>query len=265
MFARRVHALPESLVATRREVAVGHDFVDRRGFEKTVFPVEVAREEGAIDDHESAIDEAAGPGRFFLKSRYQIAIEFQFAEAPLRMDGGNRQQLAGSAVKIEQRGDIDVRHAVAVGQKEFAVFGGEIARGAPHPAAGHGFDAGVGQRHLPVGFEGFAVIDDAALLAQLHGDVGRAGVKIEEIVDELLALVAEAENEAGDAECGVSAHDVPDDRLFADRHHRFREQLGHFPQPGPLPAAENHRRGHRPFFIGHGRILSCNAYSFRFG
>ena len=95
MFPRRIHALPEPLVTAGGHLAVAHGFAHRRGLEITVFRiVEITRQELPVDDHEAAVDVAAGPQRFFGKAGHAVAVELHFAESPLGVDGGDRQQPA---------------------------------------------------------------------------------------------------------------------------------------------------------------------------
>ena len=52
------------------------------------------------------------------------------------------------------------------------------------------------------------------------------------------------------AERGIAFHDMPQDRLIPDRHHRFRQHFGHIAQTRPLAAAEDHDRNIRQFRLG---------------
>jgi len=65
-----------------------------------------------------------------------------------------------------------------------------------------------------------------------------------EVIHKTIALVAQTKDETLDAEGGVATHDVPDDGLFADRHHRFGKQFSHVAQTRAFAAAQDHERGH---------------------
>ncbi len=64
--------------------------------------------------------------------------------------------------------------------------------------------------------------------ATAEGERGVAGVPkvVAEVILDHIALVAEAEDELPMAVMSVGLHDVPEDRAVADRHHRFRAELG---------------------------------------
>src|SRR5262249_14484574 len=62
---------------------------------------------------------------------------------------------------------------------------------------------------------------------------------VEEVVLDDLALVAQGDDELGEAVRRVSFHDVPEDRLAADLDHRFRFDRGRFGQPGAEAAGQD--------------------------
>ena len=115
----------------------------------------------------------------------------------------------------------------------------------------HVFVYGAKFRIMKSGLAGVAVKDELGLVAEGDRGVGGAQMVVHEVVDEGLALVAETQDEAPDAERGVGFHDVPDDRLFADGHHGLGKHLGHIPEPGPLAPAEDHHRRHLCRFAFH--------------
>ena len=115
------------------------------------------------------------------------------------MYGRDGDEFAARAVRGQERADVDVRDAVAVGQEKGVVVVPQVPRRARYAAAGHGVDADVGQRDLPVGLDRAVVVGDGPVLAEPDRDVGRVGVEVQEVVDETVALVAQAEDEAPDA------------------------------------------------------------------
>ena len=64
---------------------------------------------------------------------------------------------------------------------------------------------------------------DALAAVREHEVVRERLVVGEEVLLDRLGLVAQAEHEIGDPEARVVVHDVPEDRLVADRDHRLRD------------------------------------------
>ena len=91
----------------------------------------------------------------------------------------------------------------------------------------HGSAGGAVQDHLAGG--------------ELEGHVAGAQEVVVEIVLDDVAHIAEADDEIGDAVGGVDLHDVPEDRLAADLHHRLRPERRLLHQPRAEPAGENDR------------------------
>src|SRR5205085_4975778 len=56
-----------------------------------------------------------------------------------------------------------------------------------------------------------------------------------------VALIAQTDNEIGDSVRGIDLHDMPQDRISADLHHRLRAQMGFLRDPRAAPAREDDR------------------------
>ena len=61
---------------------------------------------------------------------------------------------------------------------------------------------------------------------ELDGAVGVVQVEIAEVILHHLRLETEAQHEAAEPVLRVNLHDVPENRMFADGHHRFGAELG---------------------------------------
>ena len=87
------------------------------------------------------------------------------------------------------------------------------------PATGHGADPGIYEPHAPW-FHGMAM-DDRGVVCDIERDVGTMQMIIREIFFDDVALIAKADNELVDAVGRKAAHDMPQNGLTADLHHRF--------------------------------------------
>ena len=59
---------------------------------------------------------------------------------------------------IEQSANIDIGHAVAVGEEKVAVVGAQILGGSGDASSGSGIESGIGEGYLPTGFGECAVL-----------------------------------------------------------------------------------------------------------
>ena len=64
----------------------------------------------------------------------------------------------------------------------------------------------------------------------MDSEVIHQSLIVEEIVADDIALIAKANNEVADIEVRIVLHDVPEDRLATDGHHRLGAVLGLFTQ-----------------------------------
>src|SRR5690606_2222993 len=124
----------------------------------------------------------------------------------------------------------------APGDHERAVT--QVGLEALDAAAGRRVHAGVHQVDPPVG-AGVAVHGRDRPGPHVDGDVGGQRRVVDEPALDVLALVAEGDDEVLEAEVLVVAHDVPQDRLAADLDHRLRLLDRPLGEPGPEPAGED--------------------------
>ena len=121
-----------------------------------------------------------------------------------------------SRVEVEQRGEVDVGHAVRVGGEEA-------------PAV----DAVANQRDAPAGRRLLPRVD--AFDPEALGEAVRPDERLDHV-----APVAEAEHEAAEALLGVDADHVPEDRLPADLNERLRDRLRLLAQARAPASTEDH-------------------------
>ena len=147
-------------------------------------------------------------------------------------------------MEVQQRPDVDVADAVAVGQHE-ALLVAQVGGKPAEPAARHRLLAGFDEGDAPIRFfvGGGQPLD--ALGAELHREVAVQQVVVEEVVLDHLALVAKREDEIGEAKGRVGLHDVPEDRPVADWHQRLRPVLRFLSESGAQAATEDDDPGLR--------------------
>ncbi len=174
-------------------------------------------EDARLQDEEGAVDPAFAELGLLGEFVHAVAFEFQVAEAGGRADGRHGGQLAVGAVKAQESVEVDVGHAVPPCQHERALA--HVGLEALDPSARLGAKTGVDQGHPPV----VARATEPAHVAGAQGDgqvrAQRAVVDHEPLDD--LPLVAQGDNEIGEALAGVQLHDVPEDRVAADLDHRL--------------------------------------------
>lgn len=229
IFARSIHALPETLMTEGYHLAVAdsreHGFV----FEYKVRRImKICGNEIAVYDHVAAVDIAIRLGGFLLESRHAVVGNIHCAESAQWMNRRAGEPAAVGTMEREKFRDIDIGQPVAVGQKEFAVGVKQIFGSAKDTASGHGIESGSRQSHLPVIGIGFSMIYDPRFMSEFDRDIGRADMIVDEKIDEFLFFISETQDEAFASESGEAPHDMPQNRLFADRDHRFGQKFRHF-------------------------------------
>ena len=75
--------------------------------------------------------------------------------------------------------------------------------------------------------------------AKMHRHEANAGVIVETLVPDDVALVPQRKHEVVEAISLIALHDVPENRALTDLDHRFRLELRFLAQPGAESAAEN--------------------------
>lgn len=135
-------------------------------------------------------------------------------------------------VERKQLVDVQVRHAVAIGQHE-----GLVPDIVTHPldaATCHGVQARVHHRDLP-GLGG-VVVDRhiAAAIGEVVCNVRGVQEVVREVLLDDMLLVARADDELVEAVVAVQLHDVPQDGHPAQLHHGLGFELAFFTDAGAV-------------------------------
>src|SRR5215471_3652548 len=139
-----------------------------------------------------------------------------------------------TAMESQQRADVDISYAVAIGQAKRPI---EIASRPANPGSSHRGVAGFSQRHAPAFLAMSIVKPDRRRRAQPNGEVLHPGFVIQEEILDDIALVAETQNEVSQAMVGIQLHNVPENRPASDLHHRLWPDLRFFSQTSALAPA----------------------------
>src|SRR5262245_25225342 len=169
--AQRVHRLPEALVAVARKLTVPGERAHRLLLPDCLLALQIPADRGR--EHEkAAVGPRTIPARLLLELQHAVAIDLQRAEAPRRLHRGYRCRRPPLAVKCDQRRDVHVADAVAVGEAE--VLLAHIGQNALQASPRHRSLARVDERNVP-GL-GLGAVDLHVALRQVEGDV--AGVQV---------------------------------------------------------------------------------------
>ena len=202
-------------------------------------PAEVV-EDPLLEDEEPRADPVVDLRLLAELADHLTAGDVDHAEAGERADGRDRGDLAVGLVEVEESADVDVGQTVAVGDDE-PLRVGDVPLDLPDAAPGLGRRSGVGDGHLPLRLEVLVVEHDVAGSTERDREVVVAGLVVEEVVLDELALVAGAHHEVGDPVSGEDLHDVPQNGLSADLDHRLGSELGLLAHPSAETAGEQHR------------------------
>src|SRR5207247_1573038 len=101
-----------------------------------------AGEELALEDEVAGADPARGVDRLLLEAGHLPAVNLDLAEPPRRPYRRYRTDPTVLAMETEQVVDVNIAHAVAVGEHERLTL--DVALDALDAATGHGVDARLG-------------------------------------------------------------------------------------------------------------------------
>lgn len=133
--AQRVHRLPEAVVPVGGELPVSGKPVQRRQLPGHVIardPLQCLR----VHDEETAIDIAVIAERLLGEPGYQMIGEDDRAETARRTHHGNRRLESVRLVKVDQCANVDISHAIAIGEAERFV-GAQVTRHALEPRSSY--------------------------------------------------------------------------------------------------------------------------------
>ena len=215
-------------MAVGHELAVLGECLEGLLFEDAL-GVEVV-EDLRLEDEEAAVDVVVGEGLLAEALDGAVVVHVHDPEARQRADRGHGGEAAVRLVERQQRREVDVGQAVAVG--DHAPLVADVLLDPLHAPTRHGALAGVGHGDLPAVLLVRAVVGQLGRLAEPDGEVVGAALVVEEEVLDHLAPVAGAHDEVRDAVVGEALHDVPQDRPPADLDHGLGPVFGLFAQAG---------------------------------
>jgi hypothetical protein len=226
--------MPESIVRVGGQLSFARETLKRRTFPygSIVFNV-VTRFRGK--DKEAAIDPAVALGLFF-EADYQRTVCDNRAEPAGRSNRGHCSEATLSAVKLQQRLNIDVGNSIAVGQKK--IFVAKILANTLDPAAGHGVDTGIYQRNSPR--FGTILMNFYSIL----GNVERRITDVEKVISEVafnyISQIPAANHKIIDSAMRENFHDVPQNRHSADLDHRLGAEMALLADSGTRASRQNY-------------------------
>ena len=92
---------------------------------------------------------------------------------------------------------------------------------------------------------------------EFDGAIGVVQVKIMEIILHHLGLEPQAKDKPFEAVPGINLHDVPQNRMLADGHHRFGTKLGFLFDPRAQSATKDeHGHCRQVVFLAHSNLAS---------
>src|SRR5207248_11716695 len=165
----------------------------------------------------------------------EVPVEDEAAKPSRGPHRGYRRQAAAGAVKAQQRAEVHIAHTVAVRQHERLAL--EPWLQPLHATSRQRLEAGVDEVHRPV--VGRGLVKVGASRRELNRDARFQAVVVEEEPLYLLALVAKRDDKLVESVAGVVLHDVPQDWVAADLHHRLGPDLGFLGQAGTQAARQD--------------------------
>ncbi len=163
-------------------------------------------------------------------------VELEHTEPSARLDRRKGDHLAGIAVTVQQRMEVDIGNTVAIGHHER--FVPDIFLHTLDPAAGLRVQAGVYQCNFPR-FRDIIMNGHPVPVGKIESHVRAVQVILREILLNQIPLVAAADDKFIEPVMGIDFHDMPEDREPADLDHRLGTQMAFLRNPGPQTARQN--------------------------
>ena len=222
------------------ELAIAGEALQRLAFEHARRSSREAVEDSPVEDEVAAVDQLRRVGRLLRETGDAAPVGAgaggELPEARRLLHTGDGGELAVAAMERNERGDVDVSEAVAVGaEKEVAR---EVALDPLDAGAGHRVLTGVDEGDAPVLDVAAPVLD--ATGAELEGDIRVEQQVVGEVRLDVGALVAEAEHELAQAVRRVELHHVPEQWPAADLDHRLGAEFRLFAHARAEAATEQH-------------------------
>ena len=214
---------------------------------------EILFNEYTVKNHIATIDIASAAYWLFLEGRHAVTLEDHLAEPGGGMDGGNGDETLRAFVRGKNRGDVYVCHAVSVGEEESMVRGAKVFCRARHSSARHRVESRTDERDFPVRFRDGLMEGDRGIVSEGDGRIGHAQVVVCEEIDKCFALVSKTKDESAASKSRIDFHDMPQNGLLPDGHHRLGKQFRDLAEARSLAPAQNHYWRH--LFFLHGNII----------
>jgi len=222
-------------MAKRGELSAGGQLLQGLLFPQGGFAVDVL-ECGRREYEKSAIDPVAVAARLLLEAPCAFPLQVKAAETAGRPHRRHCRLAAFLGMKREQGADVDIGDSVTVGHAEVFIF--DKAANPLQPPPSLRIFTSIHQGDVP--WLELILMQVDTVVRQIDGDIGGVQREVGKVLLHHIALVAEADHEIGDAEVGVTLHDVPENRLAANFHHRLWTEHGFFRQTRTETAGEDH-------------------------
>src|SRR5215471_6714401 len=225
--------MPEAAVNESGELTFRREPFDWITLPERAVALDVVEHFGRQNE-EAAVDPCPVSMWLLDEALHHVSLNVEHAEPPRRLNRGNSGEPARPGVKTDEFPNIDVADAVAIGHAEVRI---NVTSHPLEPAPRHGVLARIHQRHAP--WFDMLLMNLHCVVLHVEGNVRHVQEVVGEVLLDHVALVAAADNEFVYAGRRVALHDVPEDRLAANLHHRLGANHGFLADAGTKTSGEN--------------------------
>lgn len=202
--AKRVHALPEAVMAEGDELALLCQPFERLLLKDDFVALDVVQDL-RLKDEVTSIDPPFGDLGLFGESRHSVPVQLKTSKPRWWADGSHRCQTPMGFVESHQIRDVNVSHPVTVGHHEG--FGSHIPRQPLESTSGLRLITGVDEMDDPV--LGLPILNNRSPVRQVHGDTASHLSVVKKVSFGGLTLVSEGNDKLSEAKRAVGFHDMP--------------------------------------------------------
>ena len=233
--SKGIHILPVAPVVVDSELIFGNELAHRLLLPNRVIAFDEV-EDTRLEDEKPSVDEVAVRSGLLPETfdARLIRGNIERSKATRLSNSCNGSQRGLLAVKLNERGNVEIADAVAIGQAES--FVAYVLANTLDASTRHGVQTGIDKGDTPR--LGGCMMYLNRIVAQVDREIGVPLEVFQEVFLQEMAFVAAANDKIIQSMMRVELHDVPDDRKSSDLDKRLRNRGCLFADTGSVTACK---------------------------
>ena len=213
----------------RRQSPILSQFFHRLPLPRRVIPLNIIQNPRR-QHKEPAINIRPIPTRLLDKILNLAIFNFQSPKTPRRLHCRHSRQPPLFLMKLMQRSNINIRNPIPIRHKEILTRR-QMILNSLQPPTSHRLCAGIHQRHLPLINSPPMNFNIPRLC--IHRQITIMSIIIGKILLQHIPLIPKTDNKIIHPIMTIDLHNVPNNRIRPNIHHRLRNRMSLLRQPSP--------------------------------